>query len=62
MSEAVVKIDKTTLVVVIELDDPPALSASGKNLTIASTRGLQKTDAKYEGKPITIGLNAFVKP
>ena len=47
----------------IEIDlEKPARSASGKTLVIASTRGNVVTTAEVDGKPITIGLNAYIKP
>jgi len=39
----------------------PKPSASGKSLVIASSYGNKTTDCEYEGKPIIIGLNAYVK-
>lgn len=38
----------------------PTLSASGKNYSVASTRGNFKTDQMVNGKPIVIGLNAYI--
>lgn len=47
---------------VIEIDlEPPTPSASGKTLVVASTRGNFTTDVKIDGKPVTIGLNAYIK-
>lgn len=47
----------------IEIDlQKPAPSASGKTLVVASTRGNVITEAKIDGKPITIGLNAYIYP
>ena len=40
----------------------PRPSATGKTLTLASTRGNQPTEAKIDGKPVIIGLNAYIKP
>ena len=40
----------------------PRPSATGKTLTVASTRGNQPTEATIEGKPVIIGLNAYIKP
>lgn len=40
---------------------PPAPSASGKTLVVASSRGNVQTSAMYDGKPITIGVNAYIK-
>ena len=41
---------------------PPRPSATGKTLTVASTRGNQPTEARVDGKPVIIGLNAYIKP
>lgn len=50
-----------TLTIVMDLETPTA-SASGKTMVVASTRGNAKTDATVDGKPITIGVNAYFKP
>ncbi len=39
----------------------PTPSASGKTLVVASSHGNKVTDAKVDGKAITVGLNAYVK-
>ena len=47
----------------IEIDlEKPTPSSSGKTLVVASTRGNAVTTAEVDGKPITIGLNAYIKP
>ena len=46
-----------TMTVVLPIT--PATSKSGKSLVIASTRGNQTTTATYEGKPVTLGFNAY---
>ncbi len=47
----------------IEIDlETPTPSASGKTLVVASTRGNAVTTAEVDGKPVTIGLNAYIKP
>jgi hypothetical protein len=47
----------------IEIDlETPTPSASGKTLVVASTRGNTVTTAMVNGKPVTIGLNAYIKP
>jgi hypothetical protein len=47
----------------IEIDlEKPTPSSSGKTLVVASTRGNAVTDAMVDGKPVTIGLNAYIKP
>lgn len=49
------------LTIEIELQEPTP-SASGKTLVIASTHGnTTLSDLKVEGKPVVIGLNAYIK-
>jgi len=50
-----------TLTLVLDLD-PPKASASGKTVVIASTRGNAQTEATLNGRPITVGVNAYFKP
>jgi len=46
----------------IEIDlQPAAASASGKTNVIASTHGNQPTTLIVDGKPVTIGLNAYYR-
>ena len=48
---------------VIEIDmQKPEPSISGKTMVVAGTHGNVTTEAKYEGKPITVGLTAYYKP
>ena len=47
------------LVVTIPMQEP-APSASGKTLVVASSRGNKATTAEVNGKPITIGFNAYI--
>ena len=47
------------LVITIPLHDPRP-SASGKTLVVASSGGNQATAAVVNGKPITIGVNAYI--
>jgi hypothetical protein len=56
-----VKIENNKLIIEIEINDPPVPSASGKSLVVASTRGNLQTDALVKGKPVTIGLNAYIR-
>lgn len=39
----------------------PTPSASGKTLVVATSHGNQKTEAKVDGKPIVIGVNAYIQ-
>jgi hypothetical protein len=52
---------KKELVVRIPLETPKP-SASGKTLVVASTRGNVTTKAEVNGKPVIIGLNAYIRP
>ena len=56
------KIEGSNLVLTIPLEDPPQRSASGKSLVIASTRGNAVTSLMVQGKPLTVGCNAYIKP
>ncbi len=47
---------------IIEVDlETPRPSTSGKTLVIGSTHGNMITTALFDGKPIIVGLNAYVK-
>lgn len=46
---------------IIEIDmQPPTPSATGKTLVVASSRGNVATTATVNGKPVVIGLNAYI--
>ena len=40
----------------------PRPSATGKTLTVASSHGNKETEARIDGKPVVVGLNAYIKP
>jgi hypothetical protein len=40
----------------------PRPSASGKTLTVASSNGNKPTDATVDGRPVIVGVNAYIKP
>lgn len=48
------------LVLTLDLQ-PPTPSATGKTLVVASTRGNLKTNVMIDGKPVTVGVNAYIK-
>jgi hypothetical protein len=56
-----VEIKGNKLCIEIDLEKPPQ-SASGKTLMVASSRGNAVTTAMVDGKPVTIGLNAYINP
>ena len=50
---------------VLHLEIPlhaPRPSATGKTLTVASTKGNQPTEATIDGKPVIVGVNAYIEP
>ncbi len=53
------KIEGNKLIITCDLEEPTP-SASGKTLVVASTRGNLKTSCTVNGKPLTIGLNAYI--
>ncbi len=55
-----VEIKGNVLTIEIEMTKPTP-SASGKTLVVASTHGNQPTAAQVNGKPIIIGLNAYIR-
>jgi len=56
-----VQIKNNKLCIEIDLEKPTP-SSSGKTLVVASTRGNVVTAVEIDGKPVTIGLNAYIKP
>lgn len=56
------KTKKQELILTIEMEDTPTISATGKSKVVASTRGnVTLTDVMVEGKPLTVGVNAYIK-
>ena len=50
---------------VLHLEIPlltPRPSATGKTLTVASSKGNQETTATVNGRPVIVGVNAYIKP
>lgn len=52
---------KKTLTVEMQLEDPRP-SGSGKTMVIATTSGGKVSDAKFNGKAVTVNLSAYFKP
>jgi len=55
-----VEIKGNELVITIPMQKP-APSASGKTLVVASSHGNQPTSAQVDGKPVVVGLNAYIR-
>ncbi len=53
------KIEGNKLIITCDLEKPTP-SASGKTLVVVSTRGNMKTSCMVEGKPLIVGLNAYI--
>lgn len=56
-----VKVEGKDLVIRIPMNAQPEVSTSGKSLVVASTHGNLVTAAQVNGKPLTLGLNAYIK-
>jgi hypothetical protein len=57
-----VTIDKAKKILTIEMPlEEPTPSTSGKTMVIASSRGNQTSNAQYDGRAVTIGVNAYYK-
>ena len=55
-----VKIENGKLIISIDMQTPTP-SASGKTLVVATTHGNMVTDCVIDGKPVVVGLNAYIK-
>ena len=55
-----VEIKGNDLIITIPMQKPTP-SASGKTLVVASSHGNQPTSAQVDGKPIIVGLNAYIR-
>lgn len=49
------------LVIRIPMEREPVLSASGKTLRVASSLGNKATSVEVNGKPVIVGVNAYIK-
>lgn len=54
------KIENNELVIRIPLEKPKP-SSSGKTLIVASTGGNVQTGVEVDGKPVFLGLNAYIR-
>ena len=54
-------IECNELVLRIPLLATPTKSNSGKTLLVASSNGNVRTDPMVNGKPVTVGLNAYIE-
>lgn len=63
MTNLIAKIEKQGNVEMLTVSLPISKrpSASGKTMVVASTNGNQATTITIDGKPVIIGLNAYIK-
>lgn len=54
------KVENGNLVITLPLQTPSP-SSSGKTLIVATSGGNKQTDLAINGKPVTIGVNAYIK-
>ena len=60
LKEAIIDEQAKTLTLVLELQEPTP-SASGKTLVVATTHGNVPTDVEVNGKPVIVGVNAYIR-
>ena len=56
-----IEIKGNDLVITLPMDKPFQLSGSGKSYTVASSRGVIKTDTQVDGKFLNVGVNAYIE-
>jgi len=56
----VAEIKGDRLVVSLPMYAAPAPSRTGRTLVVASSRGNRPTAATVDGKPVVVGLNAYI--
>ena len=56
-----VELKSNRLIITIDINAKPAPSSSGKTLVVASTHGNQQTTATIDGKPVIVGVNAYIR-
>jgi hypothetical protein len=49
------------LVIKVPMNPTPTRSATGKTLVVASSHGNKETEVVVQGKPVFIGVNAYIK-
>lgn len=56
------KVDEQRKVLIITVDlQEPTPSASGKTLVVATTHGNQASGINVQGKPLIVGVNAYLR-
>lgn len=55
-----VTIENNELVIRIPVQNPPKPSKSGKTMIVATSSGNVTTSCIVDGKPVVVGLNAYI--
>ena len=50
------------LVIRVPLNQTPVRSATGKAMVVASSHGNKETEVEIQGKPVYVGVNAYIYP
>lgn len=50
------------LVIRVPLNPTPVRSATGKTMVVASSHGNKETEVEVQGKPVFVGVNAYIYP
>jgi hypothetical protein len=50
------------LVIKVPLNPTPVRSATGKTMVVASSHGNKETEVEVQGKPVFVGVNAYIYP
>ncbi len=61
MNIATAEIKGKQLIITLDMEEELKPSASGKTLVVASTRGNVTTKTLIQGKPIVLGVNAYIR-
>jgi hypothetical protein len=62
MKRLTASIEGEYLVIRVPLNPTPVRSGTGKTLVVASTHGNKETDVHIQGRPVFVGLNAYIYP
>jgi len=50
------------LVIRVPMNPTPTRSATGKTMVVASSHGNKETEVEVQGKPVFVGVNAYIYP
>jgi hypothetical protein len=49
------------LVIRVPMNAKPTPSSTGKTLVVASSHGNKQTEVEIQGKPVIVGVNAYIQ-